>query len=127
MDKRKILVIDDEKSIRDLFEKVFKGEGYEVITAETAEHALEIYENSGIHVLFIDLQLPGMNGLDLCRIIKEKDPVSICHAVTGYTSVYDLVECREVGFDDYFVKPVRIEALLNAAMEAFEKLGRWKK
>jgi DNA-binding response OmpR family regulator len=127
MTNRKILVIDDEESIRNLFEKVFKTEGYEVIVAETAEKALELFENSGIHVLFIDLQLPEMNGLEFCKLIKEKDPVSICHAVTGYTSVYDLVECREAGFDDYFPKPVRIEILVEAAKIAFDKLERWMK
>jgi len=126
MVNRKILVIDDEESIRDLFEKVFSGEGYDVITAKTAEKGLEIFENSGIHVLFIDLQLPKMNGLELCKIIKEKDPVCICHAITGYTSVYDLVECRESGYDDYFTKPVRIELLLKAATIAFDRLDRWK-
>ncbi len=127
MESRRILVIDDEESIRNLFEKVFSKEGYDVETAESAESALEKLDNSGIHVYFVDLQLPGMNGLELCYKIKGKNPVSICHAVTGYTSVYDLVECREAGFDDYFTKPVRVELLLRAAEIAFERIERWRK
>ena len=81
---------------------------------------------SPIEVLFLDLNLPGMNGLDLCSKVRKEWPWCICIAVTGYASLFELVTCREVGFTDYFIKPVESKELLTAAEHAFKKLKRWK-
>ena len=76
--------------------------------------------------MFLDLNLPGMNGAKLCRQIRQDNPIACMHAVTGYPSDYELVNCRRAGFDDYFIKPVGLKLLLNAARDSFEKLERWK-
>ena len=124
MDK-KILVVDDEAPIRDMLSQRFTRAGFEVTTAATAEEALKILETNNIHVMFLDLKLPGMNGVELCRAIRKKNPIACIHAVTGYRSLFELAECRAAGFDDYFTKPVKLERLLKAAAEAFERLDRW--
>jgi CheY-like chemotaxis protein len=126
MDK-KILIVDDELEIRTLLEKVFTKEGYEVRTADSAESALELLEDEKIFVMFLDLNLPGMNGIDLCAKIRKDIPMAITHAVTGYASLFDLVNCRGAGFDDYFTKPVSLTNLKQATANAFQKLDRWKK
>jgi DNA-binding response OmpR family regulator len=77
--------------------------------------------------MFLDLNLPGMNGMDLCRRIKKDKPMAIVFAVTGYASLFELVDCREAGFDDYFKKPVDMKSLVKAANDAFERIDRWKK
>ena len=124
--KQKILVVDDEPCIRLAFSKMFAGAGYEVLTAESAEQALQIMQNSPVAVLFLDLNLPAMNGLDLCREVRKNWPWSIAIAVTGYASLFELVSCREVGFEDYFIKPAGSKELLAAAEHAFNKIERWK-
>ncbi len=77
-------------------------------------------------ILFLDLKLPGMNGLDLCRRIKKEWAMTIACAVTGYASLFEIYECREAGFDDYFTKPVDLSVLVEAAELASKKIERWK-
>ena len=122
----KILVVDDERSVIKLMENVFRKQGYDIRSAESAEEALEILENEKIHVMFLDLNLPGMNGVELCREIRKQLPMALIYAITGYASLFQLSDCREAGFDDYFKKPVAIETLTRTAESAFQKLKRWK-
>jgi DNA-binding NtrC family response regulator len=124
--EKKILVVDDEVSVLAMLKETLSMAGYEVRTAKNAEEALNILKTETIMVTFLDLRLPGMNGIDLCWKIREKDKISIVYAFTGYSTFYGLLECRAAGFDDFFVKPVPSELLLKAAKDAFEKLGRWK-
>ena len=124
--ENKILVVDDEAAIRDSFEKAFTAKGFFVRCAETAEEALEILKVENIQVMFLDLNLPEMSGVELCKRIRKDKPVSMIHAVTGYTSLFELVDCRDAGFDDYFTKPVELKSLFKAAEDAFEKIHRWK-
>ena len=127
MSDRYILVLDDELAILTALEKVFSRAGYTAFLAETAEEALGILEKENINVMFLDLNLPGMNGVELCRKIRKDRPIAVIHAVTGYASLFELSDCREAGFDDYFTKPANMEMLLTAAHNAFEKVDRWKK
>ncbi len=127
MSKGKILVVDDEKAIINLLKQAFSRAGYTVMPAESGEEALEVLEKEDMSVMFLDLNLPNMNGIDLCRRIKKDKPMSVVFAVTGYASLFELAECREAGFDDYFKKPVDIKTLVKAAGEAFERIERWKK
>lgn len=125
--KGKILVVDDEASVRELFSSVFIEAGYELITAEGGADALKILQNEEIDVIFLDLKLFGMNGIELCRQIRETKPVSIIYAMTGWSPLFEIAECREAGFDDYFEKPLDMDMLLDLVAEAFARLKRWKK
>ncbi len=127
MSDKKILVVDDEKAIVSLLKQAFSRAGFEVRAAESAEEALKVLEQEDIMVMFLDLNLPGMNGMDLCKRIKKDKPMAIVFAVTGYASLFELADCREAGFDDYFKKPVDMKSLVKAANEAFERIDRWKK
>ena len=127
MSEKKILVVDDEKAIINLMEHAFSRSGFTVAPAESAEAAIEVLKQEKILVLFIDLNLPKMDGLELCKRVKKDNPISIIHAVTGYSSLFELVDCIDAGFDDYFKKPVDIRILIKAATEAFEKIERWTK
>lgn len=126
MAEKKILVVDDEKAILNLLTQVFSKEGYTVLTAETAIEALEIVRDERVSVMFFDLNLPGMSGIELCREVKKQMPISIIYAITGYASLFELSECREAGFEDYFKKPVNIKTLVKTAFDAFERVNRWK-
>ena len=125
--KGKILIVDDEASVRELFSGVFTDEDYEVIAAEDGNAALEILKQNDIDVIFLDLKLFGMNGIDLCRQIRETKPVSMIFAITGWAPLFEIEECREAGFDDYFEKPLDMDMLLGIVADAFKKLERWKR
>jgi CheY-like chemotaxis protein len=127
MSEKRILVVDDEQQIRDLYREVFERSGYAVQTAESAEEALEVMREAPFWVVFLDLNLPGMNGVELCRQICKDWAMAIPYAVTGYASLFEIHDCREAGFEDYFTKPVDLSVLLEAADHAFKKLERWKK
>ncbi len=123
--KRKILVVDDHEAVRDYFEEAFDGLDYEVLSADSADQALDILTRYDIDVIFLDLKLFGMNGIELCQQIRKSKPVSIIYAVTGWSGLFDIEECREAGFDDYFTKPIKLDTLYKAVEDAFEKLNRW--
>ncbi|MCK4768496.1 MAG: response regulator [Desulfobacula sp.] len=122
----KILVVDDDEAIINLLEQAFSRAGYDVKSAQSSENALELLQNEKIHVMFLDLNMPGMNGIELCRKIRKDMPMANIFAVTGYASLFELADCREAGFDDYFKKPVNIKILVDTAKNAFEKISRWK-
>ncbi len=127
MKEKKILIVDDEVAILNLFQTAFSKEGYQVLTAESGELALEILKNEEIHVMFLDLNMPEMNGVELCIKIKKNMPISVVYAMTGYASLFELADCRDAGFDDYFKKPVNLSILFEAVEDAFKKIDRWRK
>ena len=117
--------MDDEVLIIDLLKTALSSAGYTVLTAGSAEEAMEILKRESVMVMFLDLNLPGMNGLDLCKKIRKKNTIGIIFAITGYSNFYGLLDCRTVGFDDFFIKPVKLDVLLKSVQEAFERLDRW--
>jgi DNA-binding response OmpR family regulator len=126
MNEKTILLVDDDKVVKFVLTKALSEAGYQVATAETAEEALAAMAVNPAEVLILDLSLPGMNGVELCREMRKRWPWCIVIAVTAYASVYELVSCREAGFDDYFIKPVDMEELVTSVAYAFKKIGHWK-
>ena len=124
--EKKILVVDNEIYILDMLADVFGSAGYKVRTAKNAEETLDILKKENIKVMFLDLDLPGTNGIDLCRIIRRDNQMSIINAFTGFATAFGLRECRAAGFDDFFVKPSGVRLILKAAEDAFEKIKRWE-
>lgn len=123
---KKILVVDDEAAILEIIAEALNHAGYDPITAENAENALKILATENIPVMFLDLNMPGMDGLELCRRIRSNSPMAQLFAFTGYISLFELADCREAGFDDYFTKPLDLATLLKAANDAFDRIERWK-
>jgi len=91
-----------------------------------AEKAIEILARESIMVMFLDLNLPGMSGIDLCRKIRKENQIAVINALTGFSNIYGLLECRGAGFDDFFIKPITLKALFKAAEDAFDKIERWQ-
>lgn len=122
---KKILIVDDEAPILELLEEIFSEEGYSVVKALNAEMALDVLKKNRIRVISLDLMMPGMNGMELCRSIKKQYPMTIVYALTGHISLFGVSECIEVGFDDVFLKPVDVDSFKKAIEYAFDKLERW--
>lgn len=125
--RNRVLVVDDELQVLSLLREALSEEGYDVECVPSGEAALELLDTENIQVVFLDLNLPGINGLELCRRIKKEKPIACIYAMTGYSSMFELSDCREAGCDDYFVKPFELEVILGAARDAFGKLERWNK
>lgn len=121
MEEKKILIVDDEAPIRKLFHTALKQKGYAVSSASSAEQALELMKNDLFPVMFLDLNLPNMSGIELCQSVLKTHPETIAYAVTGYTSSYKSDECILAGFKAYFTKPISLQTLFEAAEEAFKK------
>lgn len=124
--KRAVLVVDDELSIRNFFEDTLADSGCTVHTSENADDALSVLEREDINVIFLDLKLFGMNGIELCRKIRNQKPLSVIYAMTGWSGLFEIEECREAGFDDFFSKPVSSASIEKAVEDGFEKIARWK-
>ena len=122
MIEKRILVVDDEELIREVYKQTFELAGYSVEVIEGGEEALEAMRKMPCQVLFLDLNLPGMSGADLCRQIRREWPTTIPYAVTGYASPLELSDCRDAGFEHCFTKPVSLRVLIAAAEEAFKRL-----
>ena len=63
---------------------------------------------------------------ELCRKIREKYPTACIYALTGHSTLFELADCREAGFDDYFTKPIKLETLHMAVEQAFDRVERWR-
>jgi CheY-like chemotaxis protein len=119
MKERKILIVDDELTVREVLEMAFNRAGYAVRSATCAEEALAILKQESVPLMFIDLGLEKMNGFELCQIIRKSKPDAVIYALTGYAGVFGDREISEAGFDGYFAKPVSVETLYKAAKESF--------
>jgi CheY-like chemotaxis protein len=124
---KQILIVDDEKAVRDMLSEAFVLKGYTVVCAGSSDEALAVLTPE-IQVMFLDLKLPGaMGGLELCRQIRKDHPAACIYAITGHSSLFELADCRKAGFNDYFTKPTKLEMLYMAAEQAFVRVDGGKK
>lgn len=125
MDKR-LLIVDDEEALLDLLKVQFEEmSDFDVVTASSAEDALQILNKKRYPIIVTDLKMPGMNGMDLCKKIRETNPISYIIAMTGFQDFFELKNCRAEGFDDYFKKPFEFSTLLEEVVAAHRKMDRW--
>ena len=104
MKQLKILVVDDEKEIADLIEIYLVSDGYKVFKAENAEAGLSILDKQDIHLVLLDIMMPGMNGLEMCRKIRETNNIPIIMLSAKSTDL-DKILGLGTGADDYVTKP----------------------
>jgi len=114
-----ILLVEDERSYSDAIGYLLDKEGFRVVTAETGTEALEHFRRGDIDLVLLDLMLPGMSGLEVCRQIRRDSQIPII-MVTAKDDEVDLVVGLEIGADDYVTKPyspreliARIRAVLR--------------
>lgn len=120
-----ILVVDDEAPIRQMMKEALEAVDFRVVTAADASGALNAMTTGNIGLALLDLKMPGVTGVELCRMIRSRYPVTLLYAMTGYVSMFEVVRCREAGFDDYFTKPLNFKSLVEAVNQGFARLDRW--
>jgi len=108
----KVLIVDDEKNIRRTLSMVLEGEDYDVLQAQTAEEGLRLLEGRQFDVVLLDVQLPGINGLEMLRRIRESDNEVDVIMMSGHASLANAVEATRLGAFDFFEKPLDRERVL---------------
>ncbi len=129
MDKSKlnILILDDEENITASVQRLLENEGYNVITTNTSEEAIDIVRSQVIHIALLDILVPNMDGLTVLSIIKEISGLTQVIMMSAYSTVDRIVTALENGANDFLIKPFsNIEDLITVIDRAARKLDRWK-
>ncbi len=108
---KRILVVDDEKRIRDIIVMYLLKEGYEVSDFDNADSAYEYFEKNKVDLIVLDIMMRGTNGLDLCKKIRRTSDVPIIF-VSARTEELDRILGLELGADDYLPKPFSVRELV---------------
>ncbi len=124
-DKTRILLIDDEESIRRLLGIALRHKGFEVMTAEDGEKGIEMFRQETPHIVLTDIKMPGIDGLEVLRQIKEVAPDTQVIVITGHGDMESAIEALKLEASDFINKPIRDEALMLAIKRAREVL--WMK
>jgi CheY-like chemotaxis protein len=107
------LVVDDSPANRALMEKILTAFGCTVVLAGSGEEALSAADRSSYDLVFMDIQLPGMNGIDAMRALREKGARGPMVALTAYAMKGDAERFLAEGFDGFIAKPVRISEVIS--------------
>jgi DNA-binding NtrC family response regulator len=126
-DSAKILVIDDDESVRKVLASALEDEGYSVDTAENGTEAIRKCNVNFYNLALVDIRLPDMEGTKLLTEMKETTPKMVKIIVTGYPGLQNAIEAVNRGADGYVVKPFKMDDLLRTVKEHLEKQERAKK
>jgi CheY-like chemotaxis protein len=115
---RKVLVVDDDPVVGMSFNRVLSGKGYVVVTAENGFEALAKLKGEKFDVVFTDLRMPGMTGLDVAESVKARQPWTPVVIVTGYGSQHSEQRARAAGVSDFLNKPLSPEMIQDSTEKA---------
>lgn len=128
MEKTNILVVDDEKEIADLLELYLISDGYQVKKAYTAMDGLRMIQQESIDLVLLDIMMPEMNGLDMCKKIREVNNVPII-IVSAKTQELDKIMGLTIGADDYVSKPfnpLELMARVKSQLRRYRELNPYR-
>lgn len=109
--ERVILIVDDEEGLREGLGKLLEDEGYVVLCAETGEEALDVLQQSRIDLVLTDMRMPGMDGIELLKKIRERHGDLGVIILTGYGQIESYIEAMNFGAIEYVSKPFKVNEL----------------
>jgi two-component system nitrogen regulation response regulator NtrX len=115
-----ILVIDDEEGIRESLKGILEDEGYEVTLAESAEEGLKFFDQQYPDLVLLDIWLPGMDGIEALRIMRDKRPQIPVVMISGHGTIELAVKASKLGAYDFLEKPLSLERVLITVKRAIE-------
>ncbi|MCF8114236.1 MAG: response regulator [Desulfotignum sp.] len=124
MENMKLMLVDDEERYLLTTAKLMEKKGINVVTAQSGAQALELLKTHDIHVVILDIKMPGMDGFKTLRAIKTLYPPVEVIFLTGHATMDSAVEGLQFGAFDYVMKPADIDDIVTKAYEAFEKRQR---
>ncbi len=120
MKERSLLLIEDDSLVRDAMSVMLTMNGFDVVATGTGEQGIVAAETRFFDFILTDLQLPGMSGIDVIKVVKESSPHTVCLILTGHASVETAVEAMRAGAGSYLQKPFSHEELFMALEQASE-------
>jgi two-component system response regulator PilR (NtrC family) len=117
----KILVVDDEQSMRDFLAIMLKKEGHEIVTAENGGAALKAAQVEIFDLVISDVKMPGMDGIAVLKAIKEISPETVVIMITAFATAETAVEAMKLGAYDYIIKPFKVDELKLVINNSLEK------
>jgi two-component system response regulator (stage 0 sporulation protein F) len=123
VDKKKILIVDDQNGIRILLMEVFNVEGYQTFQASNGKLALEIVRKESPDLVLLDMKIPGMDGLDILKHIKQIDSSIKVIMMTAYGELDMIKEATDLGALTHFTKPFDIDELRLAVNTELRHFG----
>ncbi len=114
----KVLLVDDEKDFLDIMSERMQDRGMTVKTADSADKALAMLENESFDAIVMDFKMPGMDGIQALKNIKNQKPELQIILLTGYATVEKTVEAMKIGATDLLEKPADLEALAAKIKQA---------
>jgi DNA-binding NtrC family response regulator len=121
MDKHpRILVVDDDETIRTTMKIILQDEGYIVDLAATGKEAIQKTQENTYNVALLDIRLPDMEGIELLKLLKDGMPRTRKIMVTGYPSMQNAISALNKNADAYLLKPVDVEKLLNTVKQQLD-------
>ncbi len=118
--KGKIHIIDDEPIIHEVLGDLLTSEGYAVVNSANGEEALEKHSAQTFDLILLDLLMPGMDGIEVLKLLKKRDPRSVIIIITAYASVESAISAMKIGAFDYVQKPFKHDELLLTVGRAIE-------
>ncbi|MEO6670323.1 MAG: response regulator transcription factor [Ferruginibacter sp.] len=112
MNEGKILIVEDEQKIADTLKLGLTENGFEVDTGYDGESGLWLFKTRGYNLIVLDINLPGINGYELCKTIRSQDSSVPIIMLTAFSSLRDKIEGYDMGADDYLIKPFEFKELL---------------
>lgn len=119
---RRILVVDDERGVRAALGQLLEYEGYEVHTAENAVDALAEYDKFRPHLVFMDVKMAGIDGLEALKKIRDTDPAATVVMISGHGTIQTAVEATQLGAYDFLEKPLDTDRILVTLRNALQHL-----
>jgi two-component system nitrogen regulation response regulator NtrX len=119
----RLLVVDDEKGIRDALVQLFEYEGHQVSAAEDGMTGIDLAAKTHPDVIFLDVKMPGLDGLDALARIKESDPSALVVMISGHGTIDTAVEATRKGAYDFLEKPLDSDRLMVTLRRALELKG----
>lgn len=126
MNQETILIVEDEIGLRELIQLYLMKKGYRVLVASDGEQALKVIEKEKPHLIILDIEMPGMNGFEVCKQIRAKMTLPILF-LSSRRDVSDKIKCFELGGDDYITKPFdfgELEARMKANLRRYQQVDR---
>jgi two-component system response regulator PilR (NtrC family) len=117
----RVLVVDDERGMRDFLEIFFRREGMDVSTAPSVDEALALIESDDFDLVMTDVQMPGKTGIDLLRAVKVAAPETVVIVITAFATAETAIEAMKEGAYDYLTKPFKIDEARLVVKKALEK------
>lgn len=119
-----MMLVDDEQRYLQTTARLIEKKGYDVVVAISGEEALEKLKTQDVHVVILDMKMPGMDGNETLKAIKVIYPLIEVIMLTGHATVDSAIEGLRNGAFDYLMKPADLDQILEKALDAYEKRQR---